>query len=95
MDMLAFFAFSMLAQAAVPVDPLSQRMAVFCRSKPACMAKQKQGVRDFLDIITRQRPPQATVQRCLARTTKARTTNWAKAASCLRAATKRGNAKRR
>ena len=95
MDMWALIAFSMLAQAAAPVDPLSQRMAAFCRSKPACIAKQKQGVRDFLDIITRQRPPQVTVQRCLARTTKKRTTDWAKAARCLRSATPRRRAKAR
>ena len=86
--MLALIAFSLTTQAAAPLDPLSQRMVEFCRSKPACIAKQKQGVRDFLDIITSQRPPQIIVQHCLARTTKARTTDWAKAARCLGRATR-------
>ena len=80
------------AQAAQPLDPLSQRMVQFCRSKPACVEKQRQGVRDFLNILTRQRPPQAKVDQCLKRSTRNRNTDWAKAAECLRAA---GGATRR
>lgn len=74
----------LLVQAAQPLDPLSQRMVQFCRSKPACVEKQRQGVRDFLNILTRQRPARANVDRCLKRTTRNRTTDWAKAAACLR-----------
>jgi hypothetical protein len=63
---------------------------VFCKGNAACVAKQKQGVRDFLDILTRQRPPQPSVQKCLTRSSKKRVTDWAKAASCLRGAAKSG-----
>lgn len=87
--MLALLPFLLLVQAQT-IDPLSQRMAVFCKGNAACVAKQKQGVRDFLDILTRQRPPQAGVQKCLTRSSKKRVTDWAKAASCLRGAAKSG-----
>ena len=83
--MLALLAL-MLAQAAQPLDPLSQRMVQFCRSKPACVEKQRQGVREFLNILTRQRPAQPRVDQCLKRSTRNRNTDWAKAASCLKAA---------
>jgi hypothetical protein len=87
--MLAF-APLLLALQAQNIDPLSQRMAVFCKGDAACVAKQKQGVREFLDILTRQRPPQASVQKCLSRSSKKRVTDWSKAASCLRGAAKNG-----
>jgi hypothetical protein len=84
--MLAFLPFLLLAQAYQPMDPLSQRMVIFCKGNPACVAKQKQGVREFLDILTRQRPGQAHVQRCLARSSKKKITDWSKGATCLRSA---------
>jgi hypothetical protein len=91
--MLALLPFLLLAQAQ-NIDPLSQRMAVFCKGNAACFAKQKQGVREFLDILTRQRPPQASVQKCLARSSKKRVTDWSKAASCLGGAAKSVRKKR-
>ena len=87
--MLALLPF-LLALQAQAMDPLSQRMVIFCKGNAACVAKQKQGVRDFLEILTRQRPPQASVQKCLARSSKKKVTDWAKAASCLRTAAKSG-----
>jgi hypothetical protein len=78
----------LLALQSQTIDPLSQRMGIFCKGNAACVAKQKQGVRDFLEILTRQRPPQASVQKCLARSSKKKVTDWAKAASCLRGAAK-------
>ena len=83
LDSLVLF---LLAQAAQPLDPLSQRMVQFCRSKPACVDKQRQGVRDFLNVLTRHRPAQPRVDQCLKRSTRNRNTDWAKAASCLRSA---------
>ena len=72
------------------IDPLSQRMVIFCKGNAACVARQKEGVREFLDILTRQRPPQASVQKCLARSSKKKVTDWSKAAACLRSAAKSG-----
>jgi hypothetical protein len=63
---------------------------IFCKGKPACVARQKQGVREFLDVLTRQRPAQTSVQRCLARSSKKKITDWPKAAGCLRGAAKSG-----
>jgi hypothetical protein len=78
----------LLALQAQNIDPLSQRMVIFCKGNAACFGKQKQGVREFLDILTRQRPPQASVQKCLTRSSKKRVTDWSKAASCIRGASK-------
>lgn len=83
--MLALAPLILLMQAQT-IDPLSQRMVIFCKGKAACVAKQREGVRTFLDILTRQRPAQASVQKCLARSSKKRVTDWDKAASCLRGA---------
>jgi hypothetical protein len=87
--MLALFPFLLLLQTQ-NIDPLSQRMVIFCKGKPACVEKQREGVRTFLDILTRQRPPQASVQKCLTRSSKNRLTDWEKAATCLRGAVKSG-----
>ena len=87
--MLAHLPFLLLLQAQ-NIDPLSQRMVIFCKGNAACVAKQKQSVREFLDILTRQRPAQASVQKCLTRSSKKRVTDWAKAASCLRGAATKG-----
>jgi hypothetical protein len=84
----------LLALQAQNIDPLSQRMAIFCKGNAACVAKQKQGVREFLDILTREKPPQASVQKCLARSSKKKVTDWSKAASCLRSAAKSSGKKR-
>ena len=93
MLMLALAPLLLLIQAQT-IDPLSQRMVIFCKGKAACVAKQREGVRTFLDILTRQRPPQANVQKCLTRSSKKRVTDWDKAASCLRGATKKGRPRR-
>ncbi len=84
--MLILIALSLAAQ---PLDPLSQRMVEFCRSKPACIQKQRQGVREFLDIITRERPARSAVQGCLTRVSRKRATDWPRAVRCLRAENKR------
>ena len=68
------------------VDPLYQRMQRFCRSRPACVARQQRSVRAFLDIITRSRVPQPVVQRCLSRAGKRGLTDWSAAEACLRRA---------
>jgi hypothetical protein len=87
--MLALLPFLLLLQTQ-NIDPLSQRMVILCKGNAACVARQKQSVREFLDILTRQRPAQAGVQKCLARSSKKRVTDWDKAASCLRGAAKSG-----
>jgi hypothetical protein len=87
--MLALVPFLLLVQTQT-IDPLSQRMVIFCKGNAACVQKQKLGVREFLEILTRQRPAQPRVQKCLARSSKKRVTDWSKAASCLRGAAKSG-----
>jgi hypothetical protein len=91
--MLALLPFLLLVQSQT-IDPLSQRMVIFCKGNAACFNKQKQGVREFLEILTRQRPAQASVQKCLARSSKKRVTDWSKAASCLSGAAKGARKKR-
>ena len=87
--MLALASLLLLMQTQT-IDQLSQRMVIFCKGQRACVAKQREGVRTFLDILTRQRPAQASVQKCLTRSSKKRVTDWDKAASCLRGASKKG-----
>ena len=69
----------------VHIDPLSRGMSELCQSKPACMTRQRQGVRQFLDSIVIYRPNQARIQRCLGSAARKRGTDWVKAAGCLRA----------
>lgn len=83
---------ALLLQAGQPaqrVDPLHQRMQRFCRSRPACLAKQQRGVRGFLDIITRKRLPRPVIQRCLDKASRRSLTDWSAAEACLRRASGR------
>ena len=81
--MLAFL-LMLTMQAPMRADPLSARIYQFCGSKPVCVSKQRQGVRQFLDIMTRRHVPRARVQQCLAKSTKKKVTDWDKAAACMR-----------
>ena len=84
--MLAFLLI-MMVQSPMRADPLSQRIYQFCNSKPACVAKQRQGVRQFLDIMTRKYVPRPKVQACLDKSTRKKVTDWDKAAACMRRVT--------
>lgn len=76
-------------------DPLSDRMYQLCRGKPSCVARQKDGVRRFLRIITAGHPPQSVIRSCLADATrKKRQTDWSKAAVCLEHRTPKTPARR-
>ena len=84
--MLAFLLL-LMAQSPLRADPLSLRIYQFCNSKPACVSKQRQGVRQFLDIMTHKYVPRARVQQCLDKSTKKKITDWDKAAACMRRVT--------
>ena len=73
-----------LVQQPARIDPLTQRMQQLCKAKPACVARQKEGVRIFLDTMTRGFVPQAQVKACLDRSTRRNLTDWSKAADCVK-----------
>jgi hypothetical protein len=83
------FLLMMMVQAPMRADPLTLRIYEFCNSRPNCVAKQRQGVRQFLDVMTRQYVHRAKVQGCLNKSTKKKVTDWDKAAACMRRATGR------
>ena len=68
------------------VDPVSARVAAYCRGSQDCMMVQRGGIQAFLREITLDpRPSRERVQWCLARATnKKQLTDWTKAARCIR-----------
>ncbi|HLL60044.1 MAG TPA: hypothetical protein VK391_09180 [Allosphingosinicella sp.] len=86
--MLAFL-LMLMVQSPMRADPLTLRIYEFCKSKPNCVAKQRQGVRQFLDIMTRQYVPRPKVEACLDKSTKKKVTDWEKASACMRRMTGR------
>jgi hypothetical protein len=70
--------------AALPIDPITRRMHAICRSQHTCVSRQREGMRQFLRLIS-VNPGAAGVSRvCLAKSAKGWLTNWAKAETCLR-----------
>jgi hypothetical protein len=77
------FLLMMMVQAPMRADPLTLRIYEFCNSKPNCVAKQRQGVRQFLDIMTRQyvHRPRFSMP---GQVHEKKVTDWDKAAACIR-----------
>ncbi len=86
--------FLAMLQAQPALDPLSKRMHLLCRGRPQCVAEQREGVKTFLNTLTRFKAPPHETQKCLDRSTKKGLTDWKKAASCLQAWAKRAQRRR-
>jgi hypothetical protein len=70
--------------AAVPIDPITRRMHAICRSQQTCVSRQREGMRQFLRMISMDPAVTSLSHVCLAKSAKGWLTNWTKAERCLR-----------
>jgi hypothetical protein len=70
--------------AAVPIDPITRRMHAICRSQQTCVSRQREGMRQFLRLVSVNPGATSLSRVCLAKSAKGWLTNWAKAETCLR-----------
>lgn len=57
---------------------------LFCKSEPACVARQRQSLRYFLNLSVVFDAPRPKVERCMLEGKVGRAVDWAKAEACLR-----------
>lgn len=72
------------AQPPMAADPITGRIHQLCRSKEACVMKQREGMRQFFRLVSTSSAAAAGSQRCLSGSAKGWLTDWVKAEKCLR-----------